>query len=89
MLPNTPNPFNPQTTIAYELASPQPVQLAIYDMRGRLVRALVSGDVMPAGRHTLVWDGRGDDGRELPSGVYLSRLEAGGLVSQGRMTMVK
>ncbi len=67
LLPNTPNPFNPQTTIAYELASPQQVQLAIYDTRGRQVRALVHGDVMPAGRHTLVWDGRGDDGRELPN----------------------
>jgi hypothetical protein len=89
LLPNTPNPFNPQTTIAYELASPQPVQLAIYDTRGRQVRALVHGDVMPAGRHSLVWDGRSDDGRELPSGVYLSRLEAGGVVSQGRMTMVR
>ncbi len=89
LLPNTPNPFNPQTTIAYELATAQPVQLAIYDTRGRQVRALISGDVVPAGRHTLVWDGRGDDGRELPSGVYLSRLQAGSVVSQGRMTMVR
>ncbi len=89
LLPNTPNPFNPQTTMAYELASVQSVRLVIYDTRGRQVRALVNGDVMPAGRHTLVWDGRGDDGRELPSGVYLSRLEAGGVVSQERMTMVR
>lgn len=89
LLPNTPNPFNPQTVIAFDLAGAQSVQLAIYDARGRLVRALVRGDVMPAGRHSLVWDGRGDDGRALPSGVYLSRLQAGGKVSQGRMTMIR
>lgn len=89
LLSNAPNPFNPQTLITYDLASAQSVHLAIYDARGRQVRSLVRGEVMPAGRHSLVWNGRGDDGRMMPSGVYLSRLQAGGVVWQGRMTMIR
>ena len=58
-------------------------------MNGRAVRTLVRDVIVPAGRHAVVWDGRADDGRELPSGVYFSRLEAGEHAAHGRMTLLR
>lgn len=83
-----PSPFNPCTTIAFDLAQPGPVQLRIFDLRGQLVKTLLA-ETLPAGRHEVRWDGRDDDGREAPSSVYLSRLEAGGESAVGRMTLVR
>jgi hypothetical protein len=56
---NYPNPFNPSTNIAFYLASAGSVSLAIYDVRGGIVRTLVD-EAKPAGRHTALWDGRND-----------------------------
>ena len=86
--PNHPNPFNPSTTIAYEVPAAGPVRLQVFDLRGRLVRTLVD-EAMDAGRHDAQWDGRDAEGRELPSAVYLSRLQAGAHVEMGRMTLVR
>ncbi len=55
---NYPNPFNPQTTIRYELPAALPVDLQVYDLRGRLVRTLASGRIERAGEHRIQWDGR-------------------------------
>ena len=74
---NTPNPFNPATTIHYELPARVPMRLSVYDASGRLVRELVRSVAHPAGRYGRRWDGRDDHGRVVPSGVYLYRLEAG------------
>ncbi|MEN8006214.1 MAG: FlgD immunoglobulin-like domain containing protein [Candidatus Krumholzibacteriota bacterium] len=71
-----PNPFNPQTTISYELAARAEVELEIYDVKGALVRRLVDG-AMPAGRHAAVWNGTDDAGRRVASGVYLATFHAG------------
>jgi flagellar hook assembly protein FlgD len=68
-----PNPFNPRTTIAYELAAPTTVELAIYDLRGMLVRVLEAGN-RPIGRHQATWDGQDDKGRAVPTGTYFCRL---------------
>jgi hypothetical protein len=83
-----PNPFNPQATVAYELAQAGHVDLAVYDARGARVRGLVSGE-RPAGRHEAVWNGRDDAGAAAPSGVYFARLRAGGAVSMRKMLLVK
>jgi hypothetical protein len=72
-----PNPFNPRTTVAFDVPSAGPIRLAVYDAAGRLVRTLVAGAV-PVGRHEVVWDGRDDRDRAVASGAYLCRLEAGG-----------
>ncbi len=72
---NAPNPFNPVTTIRFDLPERAHVRLLVYNVNGRLVRSLVDGD-LTAGRHRIVWDGRDDSGRPAGSGVYLSRLEA-------------
>jgi hypothetical protein len=83
-----PNPFNPTTTISFTLPASSDVRLAIYDARGREVRRLLAG-YRSTGEHAVVWDGRDDAGRTMPSGVYVYRVNAGDLESTGRMLLVK
>lgn len=71
-----PNPFNPSTTLVFEVASPAAARLEILDVRGRRVATLVDA-ALGAGRHTRVWNGRDDAGRPVASGVYVARLEVG------------
>lgn len=70
---NVPNPGRPATTLRFELAQPERVTLAIYDVGGRLVRTLVDGQ-RGAGRHEVLWDGRTDRGESSKVGVYFTRL---------------
>ena len=65
-----PNPFNPSTTIAYELAGDAAVKLEIYDVMGRKVKTLLDGS-KSAGYYTVVWNGRDEMGRDVSSGAYL------------------
>lgn len=85
---NYPNPFNPFTLIRYELSGAQAVTLAIFSLDGRLVRTLVA-EVVPAGVHEAVWNGRDDAGRLVGSGTYFYRLEAGAVLETRRMTVLK
>ena len=68
---NYPNPFNPSTQIAFELSVPARVQLEVYDIQGRKIAELLSGNVLSAGRHEQIFDA----GR-LSSGTYFYRLQA-------------
>lgn len=83
-----PNPFNPRTTIGYDLPASGPARLAVFDLAGRLVRTLVDEN-MPQGSHEAVWDGCDRTGREVGSGAYLVRLEFGGRVETVRMGLVR
>lgn len=85
---NVPNPFNPQTVVAFDLARAGRARLLVYGIDGRLVRVLVDGE-LPAGRHAFRWDGTDDDGHRLASGVYLTRLVTAEGTQGGRMTMLK
>lgn len=85
---NTPNPFNPVTTISFALAEPSPVRLAVYDDRGRQVRVLIQG-VLGGGRHRITWDGKDGNGRNVASGVYSYRLESRELSQTRKMTLVR
>lgn len=85
---NVPNPFNPRTTIRYDLPEPGLVRLSIFDVAGRHVRTLVD-ESRPPGSHEAVWDGRDASGREAGSGTYLARLECGGRVKTVRMGLVR
>lgn len=85
---NTPNPFNPSTTISFILPQPGAVNLSVYSITGQKVRTLVSGK-LPAGAHSASWDGRDDSGRPVSSGVYLLRLKAGNMTATGRMLLMK
>ena len=85
-----PNPVRDQATIDFELPASGPVQLRVYDMLGRQVRTLKDGSER-AGRHSLIWDGRDDAGRELASGVYMLTLSSPsdeGLKSASRKVVV-
>lgn len=86
--PNYPNPFNPRTTLVYELARDQVVDLTIYSLDGRLVRRLDSGS-RTSGRHEVVWDGMDRNGRPVTSGTYLYRLYTGGIVQTRTMALVR
>jgi len=73
---NYPNPFNPSTHIRFELPKTAVVTLSIYNSLGQEVRRLVSGQ-KPAGYHTIVWNGKDQQGRPAPSGIYHYRIQAG------------
>jgi len=88
ILGNFPNPFNPRTVISFELARTGPVQLNIYDLRGRLVRNLVASDLI-AGRHDVTWDGLDRNGKMSASGVYFTKLRADGTAKVNKMTLVR
>ena len=85
---NAPNPFNPTTTISFALPAGGTVSLVVYDITGTPVRTLVSG-VLPAGRHSALWDGLDDAGRDAASGVYLCRLRTRTGTLVRRMTLVR
>ncbi len=76
LLPAWPNPFNPVTTIGFELDMAGPASLRIYDASGRLVKTLTNG-IFAAGLHEMVWNGTGDAGQSVSSGVYFCRFESG------------
>jgi hypothetical protein len=85
---NYPNPFNPSTTIPFDTPSSGRVRVEIFDVHGRLVRALIDQS-MPAGAHAITWDGRDDAGNTARSGVYFYRLEANGTTEARKMVILK
>jgi hypothetical protein len=85
---NFPNPFNPTTTLEFSLLRADRVRLRLFDLRGHLLRTLVDNQ-FPVGRHGVTWDGRTEMGEELPSGVYIVRLEAGGRQLTQRVALVR
>ncbi|MBN1559030.1 Ig-like domain-containing protein [candidate division KSB1 bacterium] len=88
LLQNYPNPFNPTTTFAFDLPAATHVRLVIYNQKGQLLRELVESE-MPAGSHTVLWDGRDDDGLNLPTGIYLYRMTAGDYSETKKLTLMK
>jgi subtilisin family serine protease len=84
----SPNPFNPQTTVHFSLASATRVRIAIYDVTGSLVRRLVD-ESMPAGDHQARWDGRNDAGNGATSGIYFVRMIAGSYTEVRKIVMLK
>jgi spore coat protein A len=85
---NYPNPFNPTTFINFQLPSAADVDLRVYNVQGQEVRLLARG-AYPAGRHSVVWDGRGDSGDLVPSGVYFYELKSGDLAFRKKMVMIR
>jgi len=83
-----PNPFNPSTQITFDLARPGRVELWIYDVRGKLIRTLLT-EARPAGRHSVLWNGRDDTGRVVSSGVYFVRMLAAGVDDRKKVTLLK
>jgi len=85
---NAPNPFNPKTTISFEIARAGDVELSVYDAAGRKVRTLVRG-ALGAGPHDIAWNGTDDAGQQVASGVYRARLKANGVDLSRPMVLLK
>ena len=85
---NYPNPFNARTVIPYQLPTGSRVRLEIFDVLGRKVRTLASGQ-RPGGEHRVAWDGTRGDGRAVASGVYLYRLETGESVQARKALLLR
>jgi hypothetical protein len=85
---NRPNPFNPRTRIPFDLLKSATVTLRILDVSGRLVKTLAS-EILPAGRHEVVWDGREASGRESASGVYVFELRVQDRTSSRLMLLLR
>ncbi|MEA2062168.1 MAG: cohesin domain-containing protein, partial [Gemmatimonadota bacterium] len=89
---NSPNPFNPSTSIAFEVsdqgAAVGRVSLKVFNLRGQLVRTLVDG-VKSSGHYSVQWDGRSDNGAQVASGVYFYRLKTDDFVQTRKMVLLK
>ena len=83
-----PNPFNPSTTLSFEISEAANVRLCVYDTAGRLVVVLANG-LFEVGHHEVLWDGRDSTGRMSSTGVYLYRLESGAYNETKRVVLVK
>jgi hypothetical protein len=89
MYPATPNPFNPITTIGFEVGTNQLVTVGVYDVRGALVRVLLDAAEVPPGHHEVIWDGRDARNVRVGSGVYFVRMVAPGFRQTQRLALVK
>jgi len=87
-LTNYPNPFNPSTTISYNLPYQDEVSIGIYNIKGQLVRQLIDG-IQPEGYYEAVWDGKDASGKHVSSGIYYTRLQACGKTLNKKMLMLK
>ena len=88
LMQNVPNPFNPATTIAFELPEAADVDVAVYNLVGQRLRTLVREHKAP-GRYQVVWDGQDDLGRDVSSGLYFYRYRAGDFWATRRMLLVR
>ena len=89
LLPARPNPTRSETTIPFDLPSVHKVDLEIFSPSGQRVRSLARSQIFAAGRHELSWNGTGDAGRPVPSGVYFVRLTVGGQSVVGRISLLR
>ncbi|RLC49624.1 MAG: hypothetical protein DRI23_08840, partial [Candidatus Cloacimonadota bacterium] len=87
-LSNYPNPFNPTTTISYNIPKEGVVTLEIYNIKGQLVKQLVSG-TQPEGYYDVVWNGKDDSGKQVSSGIYYYQITACGKSINKKMLMLK
>jgi len=88
MLENYPNPFNSTTTIRFTLQNQSEVKLAIFNSNGKLIRMVLDG-TYKAGSTEVVWDGAGENGVDVCSGVYLYTLQAGSVLKTGKALLIR
>jgi hypothetical protein len=83
-----PNPFNPSTTLSLSTARPQHLSIRIFDAKGALVNVLANGDYAP-GHHAWTWEGRDEQGRQMPSGAYFAQLLSDEGKTSHKMVLVR
>ncbi|MBN2104692.1 T9SS type A sorting domain-containing protein [bacterium] len=85
---NYPNPFNPSTTVSFEIPSQAEVSVRIYDIQGRTIAELCE-ESMSAGLHMVQWDGTDDQGMQVPSGIYVCRVQHGRDMKSTKMMLMR
>ena len=88
LMDNYPNPFNPFTTLRYEILKDEKVEITVYDMSGRVVRKLLN-NVQKAGQNHIQWNGLNDQGMTVSSGSYLYNIQAGGHGETRKMVLLR
>lgn len=88
LMPNYPNPFNPETTIQYSVSQDTPVELTIYNIKGQKVKTLVN-EIQTKGTHEIVWDGKDETNNSVSNGIYLYKLSAESKTDIRKMTLLK
>ncbi len=87
--PASPNPFQANTVIRFELTRTTPAEAAVIDPAGRLIRHLLDRGAVAAGAYSIAWDGRDDGGRRVPSGAYFVRVVAEGAITTSRVELAR
>jgi hypothetical protein len=85
---NYPNPFNPETTISYNIPKKGNVTVDIYNIKGQKVKSLLNEE-QEAGKHSIIWKGNNDKGQKVSSGTYLYRVKSGDEEIVNKMMLVK
>ena len=86
---NFPNPFNPTTTISFDIAQASSfVTLDIYNIKEQKVKTLVNDD-LEVGKHTILWDGKDDSGKSVSSGIYFYKMKTAKYTSTRKMILMK
>ncbi|MBX7151845.1 T9SS type A sorting domain-containing protein [bacterium] len=85
---NYPNPFNPSTTIAYDLPKESKITLKVFNALGQEVRTLIN-EIRPQGFHSIQWDGRNNSGQSVASGLYIYQIQADKIVKSKKMLLLK
>ena len=88
-LSNYPNPFNPETTIQFNLPKETQIWLSVYDVKGNLINSLVNGENVSTGSHSIIWDGLDRLNHPVPSGVYIYKLHSSQISLTGKCTLVR
>ena len=87
-LSNHPNPFNPETKIVFNLPEEGNVKLEIYNIKGQKVKTLVN-EILPAGEHSAIWDGKDSNDKQVGSGIYFYKLKTGDYQKVRKMLLLK
>ena len=85
---NHPNPFNPTTTIRYDLPKNELVNISVYDMKGRMVKTLVNGS-QNTGHNSVKWNGTNDKNEQVAAGLYIYTLQVGEFRQTKKMVLLK
>ena len=85
---NSPNPFNPQTRIRFDLKENAPVSLEIYNMKGQKVKQLINSQIS-AGQHSAIWNGKDDNDKTVSSGIYFYKFKTGNYQATKKMLLLK
>ena len=85
---NYPNPFNPETIIRYDLPQTSYVNLSIYNIKGQLVKILDEG-MREMGQYNIIWNGKDYNNKEVSSGIYIYKIQAGDFTKTNRMILLK